>query len=196
MVQWWQDAQSVGALLSRVTINTLSHLQFCNLRYLFHRGNVAVTGGTYSGRTNRHSAGLGGKFLKVLRYIGVGVLRQVANVRLMHKADMVRHSVHTFPIDGMRVIADDPSRGPDLRQRFAVFTTNHLVAIRTELDCRHARIGLHGYGSVTECAVHAETLHTLANRVGVSPSSGVDGVRERYWLFNRLIEAQHWYRLL
>ena len=170
-----------------VAVNALSHFQWFNLCNLYHGCHIAVARRANTGRAHFDAAGA------VLDRFWV--LSQVSDVRFMNEPDVIRQSMNSLPIYRMRFVANDARRGPDLRQRFAVFTADNLVAVRAELDGRHAGVCLRGNGAVAESAVHSEPLHLFARGVGVGPGPGVNSVREGDGLFDRLVEAEDRYWL-
>ena len=106
----------------------------------------------------------------------------------MHEPDVVRHSMNPFPVDRMRFVADHARRHTDLSQRFALILSDHLVTISAELNRWDTCIGLRRNCSVTERAVHPQTLHLISQRVLVNTRACMDCVRERDRLLDLLIE--------
>ena len=76
-----------------VAVYALAHLQRFDLLDLFHCCYIAVAGRADASRSNCHAARAVGDCL--------GMVCEISDVRFMSKSDMVRHPVHTFPIDRM-----------------------------------------------------------------------------------------------
>ena len=116
-------------------------------------------------------------------------------MRFMDEADVVGHSMHTFPVDRMWCVTNDSGRHSNLSQRFAFLSANDLVAVRTELDGRYASVGLRCNRPVTKRAVHPKALNLIARRISVDRGPGVNCVWKSDRLFDPLVETQNRYRL-
>jgi len=114
----------------------------------------------------------------------------------MHKPNMVRHAMHTFPVDRGRTIPGDACVITQYRKRCAGFWSNSLVAESALGYSRNTSVCLRCNRPVAERAVKAKTHELLvvctnAQEIGSSVgcvreinglNKGLLEPKDRYWL--------------